>query len=74
MQGRKNIFASARGDSGGLLAGVGRVPAFGDIRLDMGVGHGVDLPRVLGRAVHAVFPALHRHNPVDKTLVRAPEE
>lgn len=52
----------------------GRVPAFGDIRLDMGVGHGIDLPCVLGRTVHALFPDLHRHNPGDKTLVGTAEE
>ena len=66
--------AVGRGDSGGLLAGVGRVPAVGDIRLDMGVGHGVDLPCVLGRTVHALFPDLHRHHTGDKTLVGTAEE
>lgn len=74
MQGCKDIFAAARGDSGGLLAGVGRVPAVGDIRLDMGVGRGIDLPCVLGRAVHALFPDLHRHNLGDKTLVGTAEK
>ena len=74
MQGCKNIFAAARGDSGGLLAGVGRVPAFGDIRLDMGVGHGLGLPRFLGGSVHALFPDMHRHHTGDKTLVGTAEK
>lgn len=74
VQGCENIFAAARRDSGGLLAGVGRVLAFGNIRLDMGVGHGIGVPRVLGRSVHPVLPDLHRHNPVDKTLVGTAEK
>lgn len=74
MQGCKNIFAAACRDSGGVLAGVGRVPALGDIRLDMGVGHGLGLPRFLGGSVHPVLPDLHRHNPIDKTLVGETEK
>ena len=74
MQGRKDPAASAAGDRGGILPGLGRLFAPLALPLEMGTGGSHRLPAFLGRPRHPLFPPVRGANPRHQKGFANPEK